>query len=102
MRKLMIVAAATAALAVTACDGPAEERGEEIDDANNADGVFTEGPAEEYGEMLDESGATSDAMSDDTMTDPTLDPMVDPLDDTPTDDESTPPVLTDNGMEEPM
>ncbi|WP_174295817.1 hypothetical protein [Alteripontixanthobacter muriae] len=63
MKKIALVAL-TAAFALTACDGPREEAGEDIDDINNADGVLTEGPAEEMGEVMDER---ADELGDDAM-----------------------------------
>ena len=93
MRKLMIIAASAAAMSLAACDGPREEAGEEMDNATGADGIFDEGPAEEYGEMMDDR---ADDLDDAAEIESDMEVMEEPM----MEGETSPPVLTDDGMDE--
>ena len=59
--RIAIALAAVAGVGLAGCDGPREQIGEEVDNINEADGLFTEGPAEEMGEFADEQ---ADRLSD--------------------------------------
>lgn len=64
MKKLALVALPLA-FAMTACNGPAEEQGAEMDDAMGTEPVIGDGPMEERGEDIDDQmGAEGEAMED--------------------------------------
>ncbi|WP_336987410.1 hypothetical protein [Altererythrobacter aquiaggeris] len=64
MKKFALLALPLA-FAITACNGPNEEAGEEMDEAMGTDGVLTDGPMEEKGEAMDDAmGEKGEAMEE--------------------------------------